>query len=80
MDFVFGNESWRILQLLKNIARIKWASVKSAKESLIPLRFPANYVGGIVPLALRTSFHFFSARVTIASGIIRLTLQTYSDL
>ena len=44
--------------------------------SLIPLRFPANYVGGIVPLALRAAFHLLSARVTIASGIIRLTLQT----
>jgi len=41
-------------------------------ESMIPLRFPANYVGGIVSLALRTSLHLFSARVTIASGIVRL--------
>jgi len=39
------------------------------KVSLIPLHFPANYVGGIVPLTLRTSLHLFSARVTIASGI-----------
>ena len=34
-----------------------------------PLRFPANYVGGIVPLALRSSLYSLSARVTIATGI-----------
>jgi hypothetical protein len=37
--------------------------------SLIPLSFPANYVGGIVPLTLRASLLLLSARVTIASGI-----------